>query len=45
MVIPVGPQYEVQVLQLLTKEAEGVVTVDDITAVRFVPLTREPDNE
>lgn len=45
MVIPVGPQNELQVLQLLTKEAEGIVTVKNITAVRFVPFTRDPERE
>ena len=45
MVIPVGRQQDVQVLQLLTKEANGEVTVENITAVRFVPFTRDPDNE
>ena len=44
MVIPVGPQYNVQVLQRLTKEADGEVTVENITAVRFVPFTRETEN-
>lgn len=45
MVIPVGPRNELQVLQLLTKEAEGIVTVENITAVRFVPFTRDPVQE
>ena len=45
MVIPVGPQHDVQVLQRLTKEADGEVTVENITAVRFVPLTRDPEKE
>lgn len=45
MVIPVGRQQDVQVLQLLTKEADGEVTVENITAVRFVPFTRDPDKE
>ena len=43
MVIPVGPEYEVQVLQLLTKEADGAVRVENISAVRFVPFTRDPE--
>lgn len=42
MVIPVGPQNEVQVLQLLTKDDDGTLSVEDITAVRFVPFTRDP---
>ena len=45
MVIPVGPEYDIQVLQLLTKESDGEVTVDNITAVRFVPFTRDPEND
>ena len=45
MVIPVGGEYETQVLKLLTKEAEGIVRVSDVIAVRFVPLTRDPRDE
>lgn len=41
MVIPVGGQNEVQTLRLLTKEAEGIVQVKSVIAVRFVPLTRD----
>ena len=41
MVIPVGPQHDVQELQRLTKQANGEVTVENITAVRFVPFTRD----
>ena len=43
LVIPVGPENQVQILQLLTKEADGVVNVKDISAVRFVPFTRDPE--
>jgi protein-L-isoaspartate(D-aspartate) O-methyltransferase len=42
MVIPVGPQNDLQVLRRLTKEADGDVSVENITAVRFVPFTRDP---
>ena len=45
MVIPVGGEYEVQTLRLLTKEAEGMISVKDVIAVRFVPLTRDPVEE
>jgi protein-L-isoaspartate(D-aspartate) O-methyltransferase len=45
MVIPVGPQHDLQVLQRLTKEASGDVTVENITVVRFVPFTRNPEKE
>jgi protein-L-isoaspartate(D-aspartate) O-methyltransferase len=40
MVIPVGPEGEVQILQVLTKSEDGLVIVSDVIAVRFVPLTR-----
>jgi protein-L-isoaspartate(D-aspartate) O-methyltransferase len=45
MVIPVGGEYEVQTLRLLTKEADGILTVKDVIAVRFVPLTRDAIEE
>ena len=45
MVIPVGGEYEVQTLRLLTKEADGILTVKNVIAVRFVPLTRDPAEE
>ena len=45
MVIPVGGEHEVQTLRLLTKEADGIVTVKNVIAVRFVPLTRDPVEE
>ena len=41
MVIPVGAQDEVQVLQVLTKQEDGRVIVSNVSAVRFVPLTRD----
>jgi protein-L-isoaspartate(D-aspartate) O-methyltransferase len=41
MVIPVGGEYEVQVLQVLTKEEDGSLMVNDVIPVRFVPLTRD----
>jgi protein-L-isoaspartate(D-aspartate) O-methyltransferase len=40
MVIPVGPEGEVQILQVLTKSEDGLVIVSDVITVRFVPLTR-----
>ena len=43
MVIPVGAEDEVQVLRVLTKEEDGVLTVSNVIAVRFVPLTRDED--
>jgi protein-L-isoaspartate(D-aspartate) O-methyltransferase len=45
MVIPVGGQYEVQTLNLLIKDEEGMVTIKDVIPVRFVPLTRDPAGE
>ncbi len=41
MVIPVGAQDEVQILQVLTKDEDGRVIVGDVISVRFVPLTRD----
>lgn len=43
MVIPVGEEDEVQVLRLLTKEADGILIVKNVTAVRFVPFTRDQE--
>jgi protein-L-isoaspartate(D-aspartate) O-methyltransferase len=41
MVIPVGAQDSLQVLRLMTKEADGVMRVESVIPVRFVPLTRD----
>ena len=41
MVIPVGGQNQVQQLKLVAKDDTGKVTIKDILAVRFVPLTGE----
>jgi len=41
MVIPVGAEYEVQNLQVLTKADDGQVIVSNVIPVRFVPLTRD----
>ena len=41
MVIPVGAEYEVQIIKVLTKTEEGFVIVSNIIPVRFVPLTRD----
>ena len=45
MVVPVGAQNETQTLRLLTKQADGSVSVDNIIPVRFVPFTRDPAAE
>jgi protein-L-isoaspartate(D-aspartate) O-methyltransferase len=42
MIIPVGPVYRVQYLQLLTKK-NGKLKVQNLLPVRFVPFTREED--
>ncbi len=41
MVIPVGPEWQTQILKVLTKDAKGKVAVEDVMPVRFVPLTRQ----
>ncbi len=33
--------YEVQILQVLTKEDDGQLIVSNVIEVRFVPLTRD----
>jgi len=38
MVIPVGGVFQVQILMLVMKDAEGKVTVKNMLPVRFVPL-------
>jgi len=40
MVIPVGPQFDVQYLVLVTKK-KGKVKMQNLFAVRFVPFTRD----
>jgi protein-L-isoaspartate(D-aspartate) O-methyltransferase len=41
MVVPVGAEDQVQTLQVLTKKERGLLLVEDVIAVRFVPLTRD----
>ena len=41
MVIPVGGEYEIQMLKLLVKGADGALEEKNIIPVRFVPLTRD----
>jgi protein-L-isoaspartate(D-aspartate) O-methyltransferase len=41
MIIPVGPQYAVQHLLLIEKDAEGNVSKRNLMDVRFVPFTGE----
>ena len=40
LVIPVGPRFAVQFLQVLEKDAAGRVDTTDVIPVRFVPFTR-----
>ena len=40
MVIPVGGENEVQILQVLVKQADGSISTQRSLPVRFVPLTR-----
>ena len=40
LVIPVGAVNTVQNLKVVTRESDGVTT-ENVTAVRFVPLTRD----
>lgn len=40
MVIPVGPQGDYQVLQVVDKNPDGGVRIEDLMYVRYVPLTR-----
>ncbi len=41
MVVPVGAEYAVQILKVLTKKEDGLVIVSNVIPVRFVPLTRD----
>jgi len=45
MVIPVGAEFQVQNLQVLTKEEDGRLSVSNVIPVRFVPLTRDEDQD
>ena len=40
LVIPVGPLHGPQELVVITKDAQGALSVERVTGVRFVPLTR-----
>ena len=44
MVIPVGPTYQVQYLKVIEKNKNGSIKEDIQYPVRFVPLTREKNN-
>ena len=39
MVVPVGPEADVQMLQVVDKAEDGTVSTRDVLPVRFVPMT------
>lgn len=41
MIVPVGPRYETQSLQVLRKEPDGTIVTENVLPVRFVPFTRD----
>jgi protein-L-isoaspartate(D-aspartate) O-methyltransferase len=41
MVIPVGAAWQTQILKVVTKNAQGKMSIEDVMPVRFVPLTRK----
>ncbi len=41
LVVPVGPQWRGQSLQVLEKQADGDISTTEVLPVRFVPFTRE----
>jgi protein-L-isoaspartate(D-aspartate) O-methyltransferase len=40
LIVPVGPRYTVQQLQLIEKDAAGEVSTKTVSPVMFVPLRR-----
>jgi protein-L-isoaspartate(D-aspartate) O-methyltransferase len=40
LIVPVGPRFSVQQLQLLEKDASGAIKTRNVSAVMFVPLRR-----
>jgi protein-L-isoaspartate(D-aspartate) O-methyltransferase len=40
LIVPVGPRFTVQQLQLLEKDAASAITTKDVSPVMFVPLRR-----
>jgi protein-L-isoaspartate(D-aspartate) O-methyltransferase len=40
LIVPVGPRFQVQQLQLIEKDASGATTTRDVSPVMFVPLRR-----
>jgi protein-L-isoaspartate(D-aspartate) O-methyltransferase len=41
LVVPLGAEHAVQTLKVLMKQEQGALQVEDVIAVRFVPLTRD----
>jgi protein-L-isoaspartate(D-aspartate) O-methyltransferase len=39
MVVPVGPNADVQMLQVVEKSEDGAIAIRDVLPVRFVPMT------
>jgi protein-L-isoaspartate(D-aspartate) O-methyltransferase len=44
LVVPVGPMYAAQELQVIEKDATGKLTTRSVSPVRFVPLRRKPED-
>jgi protein-L-isoaspartate(D-aspartate) O-methyltransferase len=40
LIVPIGPRFSVQQLQLLEKDASGAIRTTDVSPVMFVPLRR-----
>jgi len=40
LILPVGPRFSVQQLQLIEKVAAGEITIRNVSPVMFVPLRR-----
>jgi protein-L-isoaspartate(D-aspartate) O-methyltransferase len=45
MVIPVGGQNDVQVMQVVDRLEDGSIKKQDLMAVRYVPLTRPGEDD
>ncbi len=45
LVVPVGPQDDVQSLQVIEKNADGTLTTTNVLPVQFVPFTRDPRSQ
>ena len=45
MVIPVGPQWDFQVMQVVDKDQSGHAKKHNLMGVRYVPLTKPGEEE